>query len=70
MKLKHGDYILCEGCIGQVSNALVNQGCYTVQWLYNPNKQHYYQPKSLYGKCEVLPKDVAENLLEVLNKNG
>lgn len=67
-KLKNRDYVLIEGCIGQVTNARTNQECYTIKWEHNPANQHYYQSKGFAEHCEVLPKDVAENLIAVLTK--
>ena len=63
MILKYGDVIVFEECVGRITNAVVNQQCYTVKWYHNPHNQHYYQDVSLAYKCEVIPKDVAENLI-------
>ena len=72
MKLKYGDFILYKESIGQVCNPGVNQECISINWLHFSLSQPplaYYQPKSFADKCEVLPKDVGENLLEVLKRN-
>ena len=68
MRLNYGDVIVVEECVGRVINAFVNQSCYTIKWYHNPHKQHYYQDVSIEFKCEVLPKDVGENLVRLYEK--
>ena len=70
-KLKYGDIVLYKGAIGIIRNAAVNQGSVSVQWVYPNNLVlRYYQPVKTANTFEVLPKDVGENLLEVLKRNG
>lgn len=70
-KLKYGDVVVYKDYIGVVRNAAVNQESVSVQWVHPDNlRMRYYQPVETANTFEVLPKDVAENLLEVLNKNG
>ena len=71
MKLKNREYVAYKDAIGVVHNPGVNQESVSVKWIVNPANYAYYQPKEVAEKhFEVIPKDVAENLLEVLNKNG
>ena len=68
MRLSYGAVIVFEECVGRVINACVNQAYYTIKWYHNPHKQHYYQDVSIEFKCEVLPKDVGENLVRLYEK--
>ena len=65
MKLKYGDVVVFgSGCVGIVRNAGVNQECLSIEWVHPKNHPPlYYQPKTIADKCEVVPKDVAENLI-------
>lgn len=68
-KLKYGDVVLYKNNVGVIRNAAVNQISVSVQWVHTPDDLGYYIPVNTANKFEVLPKDVGENLLEVLKRN-
>jgi hypothetical protein len=70
MRLKYGDVFVWGDCVGKILNPAVNQQCYTIKWFHNPSNRHYYQPTALEKYCEVLPKDVAENLVALYTKEN
>lgn len=69
MTAKKRDFFVYNNCVGRVISVGVTY--IGISWLYNPHRLYQsHQSREALGLLEVIPKDVAYNLVEVLERNG
>ncbi len=71
MTAKKGDFFITGNCVGQVVEVYTDGNSVLVEWTYKPDRTTplTIQRLEMLDKVEVIPRDVAYNLAEVLKRN-